>query len=188
MNYLDIIFILIIIWAAFRGYSSGFIIQLTGLLAMIIGVFVAYKTSFWLASQFSSLIVADPAIMNTIAFIVMFALVWALIVLLGKFLHVVIKIAMLSFINRILGIFFSLLKVLFAVSVILILVGNLNKALNFLPEKQINNSLLYRPIEKFAASVFPYLRDGFGRAQKQWDEMQQKKTNEQDNSNVSKIM
>lgn len=182
MNYLDIILILIIIWAAFRGYSSGFIIQLSGLLALIIGVYVAYKTSFWLASQFSSIIVADPAIMNTIAFIVMFALVWALIILLGKFLHVVIKIAMMSLINRILGILFSLLKVLFAVSVILILVGNLNKALNFLPQKQINSSILYRPIEKFAPSVFPYLKDGFGKAQRQWNEMQEKNTNEQKHS------
>ena len=170
MNYLDVMFILIIIWAAFRGYSSGFIIQLSGLLALIIGAFVAYKTSFWLASQLSSLIVAEPAIMNTIAFIVMFAIVWALIVLLGKFLHVVIKIAMLSFVNRILGIIFSLLKVFFAVSIILVLLGNLNKSMNFLPQKQMDNSLLYRPIERFALSVFPYLKQGFDKAQQQWSE------------------
>jgi membrane protein required for colicin V production len=170
MNYLDIIFILICIWAAFRGYSSGFIIQLSGLLALIIGAYVAYKTSFWLASQFSSLIVAEPAIINTIAFIVMFALVWALIVLLGKFLHIVVKIAMLSFINRILGILFSLLKVLFAVSIILVLLGNLNKSLNFLPQKQIDKSMFYKPIEKFSSSIFPYLKNGFDKAQAQWNE------------------
>jgi len=175
MNYLDIIFILIIIWAGFRGYSLGFIIQLSGLLALVIGAYIAYKTSFWLASQFSSFIVADPAILNTIAFILIFALAWALIVLLGKFLNVVVKFAMLSFINRILGIIFSLLKALFAVSIMLVLLGNLDTSLNFLPKKQIDNSLLYRKIEKFSSAIFPYLKYGFDEAQKQWDEKQKEK-------------
>ena len=172
MNYLDIIFILIIIWATFRGYSSGFIIQLSGLLALIIGAYVAYKTSFWLALQFSTLIDADPAVINTLAFIVMFAITWALIVLLGKFLNIVIKIAMLSLVNRILGILFSLLKVLFGVSIVLVLLGNLNMSFSFLPQKQIDNSILYKPIEKFSSSIFPYLKSGFDKAQQQWSEKQ----------------
>ncbi|MDR1984848.1 MAG: CvpA family protein [Prevotellaceae bacterium] len=173
MNYFDIIFALIIIWAAIRGFSTGFIIQLSGLLAMIIGAFVAYKTSFWLADKFSSIIVADPIILNTFAFIITFAVVWGLIVLLGKFLHVVVKLAMLGFINRILGIFFAIVKVVFAMSIILMLLGNLNRSLNFLSKKQTNNSLLYNTIEKFAPAIFPYLKNGFNNAQKQWNENQQ---------------
>ncbi|MDR2126425.1 MAG: CvpA family protein [Prevotellaceae bacterium] len=172
MNYLDIIFLLIIAWAAVRGFMTGFIIQIAGLLAMFIGAFVAYRASFWLASEFSSIIDADPAIINTIAFIVTFAIVWGLIVLLGKFLHLVVKVAMMGLINRILGIFFSVLKIVFVMSVILILAGNLNKLLNFLPKEDINNSLLYRPVEKFASAIFPYLKTGFNKAQKQWNENQ----------------
>jgi membrane protein required for colicin V production len=174
MNYFDIIFALIIIWAAFRGFSTGFIIQLSGLLAIVIGAFVAYKASFWLASKFLSTINADPVIVNTFAFIITFAIVWGLIILLGKFLHAVVKVAMMGFINRILGILFSVLKIVFALSVILILAGNLNKALHFLPEKHINNSLLYTPIEKFASAIFPYLKTGFNKAQTQWNENQKK--------------
>jgi membrane protein required for colicin V production len=172
MSYFDIIFVLIIVWAAIRGFSTGFIIQLSGLLAMIIGAFVAYKTSFWLASKFSALIVADPLIVNTIAFIITFVVVWALIVLLGKFLHIVVKVAMMGLVNRILGICFSILKVVFALSIILLLLGNLNKSLGFLPEKQISKSLLYKPIERFAPAIFPYLKNGFNKAQKQWNDNQ----------------
>ena len=170
MNYFDIIFAIIIIWAAIRGFTTGFIIQLSGLLALILGAFIAYKTSFWLAAQFSSIVVADPIIMNTIAFIITFAIVWILIVLLGKFLNVVIKIAMMGLINKILGVLFSVLKVVFALSIILMLVGNLNKSLNFLPKTQTDNSLLYNPIQRFAPAMFPYLKNGFEKAQKQWNE------------------
>ncbi|MDR2065450.1 MAG: CvpA family protein [Prevotellaceae bacterium] len=177
MNYFDIVFALIIIWAAVRGFSTGFIIQLSSLLAMLIGAFVAYKSSFWFASKFLSAINADPVIVNTFAFIVTFAIVWGLIILLGKFLHTVVKVAMMGFINRILGILFSVLKIVFALSVILVLAGNLNKSLNFLPEKHINNSLLYSPIEKFASAIFPYLKTGFNKAQKQWNESQEKANN-----------
>ncbi|MDR2293531.1 MAG: CvpA family protein [Prevotellaceae bacterium] len=176
MNYIDIILALIIIWAGIRGFSTGFIIQLSSLLAMFIGAFAAYKASFWLASKFSSIVDADPVIINTIAFIVTFAIVWGLIILLGKFLHVVVKIAMMGLLNRILGIFFSVLKIVFALSVILVLAGNLNKALNFLPQKHINNSLLYRPVEKFASAIFPYLKTGFNKVQKQWNEDQKKES------------
>jgi membrane protein required for colicin V production len=167
MNYFDIIFALIIIWAAIRGFSTGFIIQLSSLLAMLAGAFVAYKTSFWLASKFSAIIVTDPIIVNSFAFIITFAIVWGLIVLLGKFLHLVVKIAMMALVNRILGIIFSVVKNVFVISVILVLAGNFNKLLNFLPEKHINSSLLYKPIEKFAPAVFPYLKDGFSKAHKQ---------------------
>ncbi|MDR1553660.1 MAG: CvpA family protein [Prevotellaceae bacterium] len=176
MNYFDIIFALIIIWAAIRGFSTGFIIQLSSLLAMLIGAFVAYKASFWLASKFSSIIVADPVIMNTLAFIITFAIVWGLIVLLGKFLHLVVKVAMMGLINRILGVFFSVIKIVFALSVILLLTGNLNRSLHFLPEKHINNSLLYRPIERFASAIFPYLKTGFKKAQEQFDKNQKNET------------
>jgi membrane protein required for colicin V production len=172
MNYFDIIFALIIIWAAIRGFSTGFIIQISSLLAMLIGAFAAYKASFWLASKFSSIIAADPVIINTLAFIITFAAVWVLIVLLGKFLHLVVKIAMMGLINRILGIFFSVVKIVFTLSIILILAGNLNKSLNFLPKEHINSSLLYNPIEKFASAIFPYLKTGFNTVQKQWNENQ----------------
>ncbi|MDR0754281.1 MAG: CvpA family protein [Prevotellaceae bacterium] len=176
MNYFDIIFALIIIWAAIRGFSTGFIIQISSLLAMLTGAFAAYKASFWLASKFSTIINADPVIINTVAFIVTFAIVWGLVILLGKFLHAVVKIAMMGLLNRILGIFFSVLKIVFALSVILILAGNLNKSLNFLPQKHINSSLLYKPVEKFASAIFPYLKTGFNKAQKQWNENQEKDT------------
>ncbi|MDR0420818.1 MAG: CvpA family protein [Prevotellaceae bacterium] len=172
MNYFDIIFVLIIIWAAVRGFSTGFIIQISSLLAMLIGAFAAYKTSFWLANKFSSFIAADPIIINTLAFIITFVIVWGLVVILGKFLHLVVKVAMMGFINRILGILFSVIKIVFALSIILLLAGNLNKSFHFLPEKHINKSLLYSPIEKFASAIFPYLKTGFKKAQEQFDKNQ----------------
>jgi Uncharacterized membrane protein, required for colicin V production len=169
MNYFDIFFVLIIVWSGIRGFSTGFVIQISGLLAIILGTFIAYKTSYWVASKISGAIVADPIILNSIAFIITFFVVWGLIVLFGKFLHAIIKIAMLGLLNRIFGVVFAIVKVAFALSVILMLVGNINNSFNFLSQEQINKSALYKPIEKFAPAIFPYLKTGFNEAQQRWD-------------------
>lgn len=185
MNYFDIIFILIIVWAAIRGFSTGFIVQLSSLVAIIIGAYVAYKMSYLLVDKISDVLTADPIIVNTIAFVITFGVVWALVVLLGKFLNLVVKTAMLGMLNRIVGLVFAVAKTVFVLSVVLMLIGNLNISLKFLSEEQTNSSLLYKPIEKFAPAVFPYLKNGFADAQQRWDEYQ-KKLEEQKNNDETK--
>lgn len=174
MSYFDIIFVIAILWSAMRGWSTGFVIQLSSLVAMIIGAFVAYKTSYWVAEKFLSMINADPIIMNTIAFIITFVVVWGLVIMLGKFLNIVVKVALLGIVNRIFGVVFAVAKTVFILSIMLMLIGNLDKALNFLPKEQTEKSLLYKPIESFAPSVFPYLKNGFNDLQKLWEDHKEK--------------
>ena len=51
MNYIDMFIIVLLIYAVFRGYTRGFIMQLTLLAALALGIFAALKFSGFTADK-----------------------------------------------------------------------------------------------------------------------------------------
>jgi len=51
MNYIDMFVIILLIYAVFRGYTRGFILQLTLLAALGLGIFAALKLSGFTADK-----------------------------------------------------------------------------------------------------------------------------------------
>ena len=45
MNYLDILFVLVLIWGAWNGFKSGFILQLFTTLALFLGLYAGGRFS-----------------------------------------------------------------------------------------------------------------------------------------------
>ena len=157
MNYFDIIFVIIIAWAAFRGYSKGFIYQAATLTALFFGIYGAVKFSN-VVSRFMALkFDLTSEYLPLIAFAVTFILIVIIIHLLGKMLEKLVKAVALGSINKILGIVFSIAKSLFIISVILTGINHINENAQLIPEEKIGKSLLYKPISKIAPAVFPYL-------------------------------
>jgi membrane protein required for colicin V production len=69
-----------------------------------------------------------------------------------------LKAVALGFVNRLLGIVFGVAKIAFIISVILVLVNKANRKYNFLPEEEVEKSILYEPLSDFAPMIFPYLQ------------------------------
>ena len=79
--------------------------------------------------------------------------------------------AALGFVNKILGAFVSIIKTVLILSIIFLLIGKINHSLRILPDDFGEKSLLYKPIEKLAPRLFPYLhfdeiKDSIGKAVK----------------------
>jgi membrane protein required for colicin V production len=60
-------------------------------------------------------------------------------------------------VNRLLGVLFSVFKIAFIVSIILVLVNKVDNKYNFIPNETKEKSLLYMPLSNFAPMIFPYL-------------------------------
>jgi membrane protein required for colicin V production len=119
MNVLDIIFLVPLLFALYRGFRKGLIHMVASLLALILGILGAIKFRPVFASFIDSLFNVSPEHVNVIAFSVAFVVI-VLVVHLAAFLaEKLIKAVALNFVNRLLGMGFGFLVTAFVISMIL---------------------------------------------------------------------
>ena len=160
MNILDIIILICFIPAVINGLRRGLVAQVVSIISIILGVWLSFRFSSmlgkWLAQWFGGVSseILDIASFTVILIVVIFALF-----ALGKIIEASIKIVMLGWLNRLLGLLFSLLKCTLIVGLVIIMFSSLNSALHLVSEKVLADSILYPPFKETAYSVFPYLKD-----------------------------
>lgn len=157
----DIIFIILFALAAFKGYNKGFILQLTSLLALILGIYGAIKLSSVVSKLLIDKLKLSPEIVPIISFAVIFIGIVLLINLLGHFMEKIADLTSLGFFNRLFGAIFNVIKYALIISVFLVILNNINRKVTFLPEKQMKSSVFYYPLSVITPLIYPYLRYNF---------------------------
>jgi membrane protein required for colicin V production len=149
---LDIIFIALLLYAVVSGIRRGVVVQIAQLLSVLLGIYGAYKFS-----HLTAVLLRDWGFNapngGTAAFFCTFIIVVIAVVLLGKVVHRLVQAVMMGWLNRLMGAIFAVGKVLFLTSVALVII----EGLDFLPQKQVNESKMYAPVAAFAPAVCKYL-------------------------------
>ena len=158
MNVLDIIFLVPLLFALYRGFKKGLIHMIASLAALLLGIFGAIKLRPVFASLLDAIFNISPDHMNVIAFAVAFVSIVLLVHLVAFLVDKLIKAVALNLVNRLLGMAFGLLVTAFVISMILWPVNEVNKEKEIVKPKHIEGSLLYKPLSSFAPAVFPYLK------------------------------
>lgn len=158
MNYFDAIILILLAWAAYRGFVKGLVVMVAAFAALIIGIWGAVKFSGLVANWLVYTLNASSPYMELVSFTITFiGIVIGINIaafLFSKFLDAIA----LGFFNRILGSLFGILKMTLIVSVLLVLLNAFNERHDFLPEEQVGSSLFYRPVSEIAPRIFPFLR------------------------------
>jgi membrane protein required for colicin V production len=158
MNYIDIIIAALIIIAAISGFKKGFIHQLASLVALVLGIFLAVKFSKALTPFFQSYITSSENASKIIAFVLIFIVVMILVHLLGKFIEKLLEEVELGIINKIAGLVFGVIKMLFIMSALMIFLQFSIIKFNWPSQQLREGSFLYKPVESVAPAIFPYLK------------------------------
>ncbi len=158
MNYLDIIFLVPLLFALYRGFKKGMIHMVASLAALVLGIFGAIRLRPMFASLLDSIFDISPDYMNVIAFSVAFVSIVLVVHLVAFVVEKLIKAVALNLVNRLLGMGFGLLVTAFVISMILWPVNQVNEKKQIIKPERIENSLLYKPLSDFAPAVFPYLK------------------------------
>jgi len=137
-----------------RGFSNGFIKEITSLVALIFGIFGAIKFSDYTSSQLIEHFNMSGKYLPVLSFAITFIIIIILVHFLGDLLDKFFKLPVLSLVNRIAGLIFGLLKTALIVSILLVILGYLDKHVNFLPKDKINNSYFYEPVYSLAPLLF----------------------------------
>ena len=157
MNYLDIILLILLLLSALNGFKNGFVEELAGLVALILGILAAIKFSAVLGGYLTDTFQWDGKYVNILAFIGIFIFVIILINIIGALISNLLKAIKLNFINRLAGLLFGALKGIIILSVFLVVINKIDQDVHLIPVEAKNNSRMFEPVKDFAPSVFPFL-------------------------------
>lgn len=156
MNYLDIIFAIVLFLFGFKGFRKGLIIEVVTLLAFGVGIYGAMHFSDFTASHLQEFMEVNPKYIDTIAFILTFILLVIIVNVIGRLVSDAVKAMNLGFFNRLGGFLFGLAKGLLLCSTFVLVLNNLQWA-GLVKEEVKQSSYLYPYVEK----TVPYLYKGF---------------------------
>lgn len=168
MNWLDVVLLLVLVGSVVTSFSTGLAREVVGLVSMIAALVLAlwfYGT----AGSFLQPYVSSPGIANFCGFLVVFCGVLVLGALLGRVLRRMMKVAGLSFVDRLLGAGFGVLRgTLISIALVLALLA-------FTPGKSPPNAVVHSKVAPYvidAARVFAAvapreLKDGFRKSYEQ---------------------
>ncbi|MGE0560263.1 MAG: CvpA family protein [Flavobacteriales bacterium] len=159
MNFFDIIFIIPLLWGAYKGFTKGFVIEIASFVALGLGVWGSLRFSYVSAEYLSKLFDISNKLMPIISFSLTFILIVVAVFTLAKLLQGVLKKAALGFVNKLLGLIFGVLKFAFILSILLNLVNVFNNEVEFISNEKKEASLLYQPIEKVSQLLIPGIKD-----------------------------
>ncbi len=151
--YIDIIFIFLVSLACYKGIKKGFIQSIFSFATFFIGFFVATKFAATVAVYLSQHQWLNHKWIPFLSFILVLALVFVLMNLLGKILEKSAELIMLGWFNKLTGVLMYLLMYGLFYSMILYYLNQLN----VLSDKQINASFFYNKLAPIAPMVLNHV-------------------------------
>ncbi len=159
MNFIDVIIIVPLIWFAYKGFSKGLIIELATLIALLLGIYIAGHFSDYTADFLRQKMDFHSQYMSVISFSITFIGVVLLVMLFGKSLEKVVNVLLLSFVNKITGALFGLIKAAFVISILIYILGTFEVENKIVSPAQQEKSLFYNPVKSIAPIVFPIIKE-----------------------------
>ena len=161
MNIIDIILLILLAVALIAGFRKGFVKQVISLAVLIVGAWLSTRLATEVSQWLVALLKYEGAMLNIVSFILIFLAVAILLNLIGKLIEKILKITMLGWLNRLLGMIVSVFKIAILLGIAVYLIDSLNNILGFIPEEDIASSQLYAPIKGVAETLFPFIKSLF---------------------------
>lgn len=159
MSILDIVFIIPAVWMAYVGFKKGLIVELSSLLALILGVFVSLYFSDITADFLKNVFSVKTKYINLISFIITFVLVVIAVNLVGKLIERLVDMAAMGFLNKSAGGAFGVLKAVVLLSLVLFFIEKADKKNVLISKDMSENSLFYPYVQPIAPTLIDTFSD-----------------------------
>lgn len=162
--FIDIVFLLLMLIACFKGYSKGLIVALFSIIGFIAGLAAALKLSAFAAEKLSGTFNTSGKWLPLVSFLLVFIVVVILVNIGGKIVQKSVEMVLLGWANRIAGIVLYALLYSIFLSVFLFYAVQLH----FISNETTSSSLIYafiKPIGQMVintmGTVIPWFKDVF---------------------------
>jgi membrane protein required for colicin V production len=155
MNFLDVLLIVPLIYAGYKGFKHGLIIEVFTLMALFVGLYAGINFSDFIAEKLKEVFGWDSPYAPTICFTFIFLGIGAMVYFAGVMIQRMVRVVNLSPIDKFFGVFFALLKMTYILSIILVLIESYDEKGDFFPEEKKEGSLLYYPVKGLSTYTVP---------------------------------
>lgn len=152
MNLFDIILYLALAWAVFNGWRRGFLLQMLSLVAVVAALYFAAQYG----SELERILGIEVGIEGVAGFIVIFVGALILISVAAHLLRAVFRFAGLGVADVLLGVLFSVAKVVLIISVLYSWFDSVNKNYEWASRETIEQSRWYEPVKGITTKLTPY--------------------------------
>jgi membrane protein required for colicin V production len=157
MNWLDIVIVILLIFAVWEGWRQGVITQVLGLAAVVLGIFLAWRfgrgIGVWLGMEGMTATVAGFAIVLVVAVVA--------VVLIGRLTRGLFRIVGLGMFDNVLGVVFSALKMSVLVGLVMMLVEAVDPQGRVVSESVRERSAMYGAVNRVNGAIVPFVKDIF---------------------------
>lgn len=164
MNGLDVLIGIFILIGAYRGYKAGFIVEVTSLIAIILGIFLGFHLLDAAIVLLKDMINVKESILPFLAFATVFLIVVIGVSLVGRLFRGIIENSFLGSFDQALGAVLGILKIMFLTSIVVWLLNSIS----IIPSLWMEESVLYPMVAGIApevagwfSAIFPSLQDLF---------------------------
>ena len=159
MHTLDIILAICFVPALIRGISKGFVEQVAALIAFFLSVWMAFRFSSLAADWLRPRLEVPETVLNVVAFIAILVVVSVGMILLGKLISKFIKVVMLGWLDKLLGVLFGFICTALILGVLIVSFDALNTRFAIVAAEKLDASVLYTSLRAIAWFLFPYLKE-----------------------------
>jgi len=160
MNFIDIIIIILVLLAAFKGFSRGLIKELISLISLIAGVYIASNFSVYVEKHLNYYFPKIEEYNTIISFILVFLIIYLSLKLAGIIIHKFVKTIQLNLINKILGLLFGTIKAILIIAFILLEFNHLEQSFSpIIPKNHKEGSKLYPLIVEIIPTISPIAKE-----------------------------
>ncbi|HZH94999.1 MAG TPA: CvpA family protein [Flavisolibacter sp.] len=175
--FLDLIVLVLLVIAIFKGLRKGFIVGVFSFLAFLIGLAAALKLSAVAAGYIVKNVNVSQQWLPVIAFALVFILVVFLVNLSAKALEGLVQVALLGWLNRLGGVLLFSLLYLFIFSILLFYA----ESLHFINPDTVQASVTYPFLHPLGpkvmtalSTVIPFFKNMFGELTKFFENVSKK--------------
>lgn len=158
MATLDIILLVCFLPGIIRGISKGFLEQALALAGIVLSVWAAFHFSSLAAGWLKPYLSVSETVLNVISFALILVAVSLLVLLAAKLLTKVVELAMLGWLDKVLGLVFAVAVNALAIGVFVVLFDTLNVKFEFVKPEVLDKSVMYTTLRDLCYLVFPYLK------------------------------
>ena len=159
MGVIDIVIVCFFLPALFFGIKNGMVKQLVALAVIYFGIVLSLRFATPVSQWVLEHVKMTEFWAKAVSFILIFFAVALVLSLFGRIIEKIIKITLLGWLNKLLGVAFGLLVTALILGVVIVLFDTVNIRFGLVKGDILDNSLLYGAVKDFAYFVFPYLKE-----------------------------
>jgi len=158
VHWLDVVILIPILLALWRGFRRGLILELATLVGLALGIYAGLHFSYYASDLLQSKLEIESEHLPILSFAVTFLVVVIAVFLLGKALERIVKMIAISFFNKLAGALFSVTKVATIIALLLVIFDRFNSDFEWVKAEELDRSLAYKGLVEAGSVVLPEVK------------------------------